>query len=602
MNSTWINASGFGASGSTFEAHGRMECGSNELILDNIGDFRTGQTVTVEKCFFHTWGILYNEHKPYLAKNQAALKDELEIEGLDNAKNHQIFVIHFFEANVFSWMVIDPKYQTEMRTQPDIWKFWSWQGKNIPVSDEWIDLVEGVRIRFHKKDWKKSESISFHVRNRLRARILEIHDNTLVLDKKANRSCAAACVRHEDNAALQTALDEAIRTCKPLYIPAGRYRLTDGLRIRNASVRIEGADRVHTILDVSETNTACFWIAGGREVIIRNMAMEGHTGYMELQTNGGWQTAGGSIFWPTANQQMEVGGCAAINAVSTEYMLFEDLDITKMASEAIYLHGSDRSGRAPFIQREHEGMPELSRQYQKTCIINRCNGYNSGFNLFNNNDFAENTIITNCHGEKLGNFCENAAVFCRFTNNYANDCHTLSICSRGLAIVQDNVFEGGTRGGGLYACGGQTIISNNIFRNYSKASPIMAIGSGPITITGNMIDLTHDEGNPNNTREGIAVSAESVIVSDNHIINRGSPDDDTTGILIEDKADNVNLHDNIVSNCRTGFYFGRREWDDAKQQWIRHDSERVGRSIRLRDNMFIQCRKEMAGAEQGLEH
>ena len=594
MNREWIIASDYGASGSEKTVTGKIKKGSCVMQVESTEDFAAGQGITAEGCFYHTYGTIYNDKKPYLAANQKALKDEMEIEGIRNEKFHQVFLIHFWEENVYSWMAVDPKYQHGITYEPFYWNQWQWQGEKIPVTDGWVDLLDGVRIRFRKTTgWLKGSSISFHARNRLRAKIVKVERNKLILDHAANVSCETSLVKHEDNEALQTALDAAIEQRKPLYIPAGRYRLDDGLWIRNASVRIEGADRVHTILDVSEAHTACFWISCGREVIIRNLRMEGHTGYLELHTNGSWRTASGFPFWPCANQQMEVYGCAAVNAVSTEYMLFEDLDITRMASEAIYLHGSDRQGKKAFIQQPHEGLPGLEKQFQKTCIINRCNGYDTAFNLFNNNDHAENTIVTNCRGEKMGNFCENAAEFSRFTNNYCCDCTCLTICSHGLAIVTDNVFEGGKRGFGVLVHGNKAVISNNIFRKFSKSAAIDIHARGPVSVTGNVIDLSRDDNadTPDNLREGIAIyQGQNAVIADNHIIVDGPAKSETTGIMIGN-VENVNIHDNMIENCTYGFRCGYREWDSDRKEWIWKDIDVERPGLKMRDNTLINCKQ-----------
>ena len=225
--------------------------------------------------------------------------------------------------------------------------------------------------------------------------------------------------------------------------------------------------------------------------------------------------------------------------------------------------------------------------------INRCNGYNTAFNLFNNNDFAENTIVTNCRGEKMGNFCENAAVFSRFTNNYCNDCNTLTICSHGLAIVSDNIFEGGKRGFGVLVHGGKTIISNNTFLHFSKSSPIEIHASDHVNITGNIMDLSWDEkaGNPDHIREGISIfSGKNIIIADNQIMSDGRGRGETGGIMIGE-VENVNIHDNVIDNCTYGIRYGIREVPEMKEWvWSKQDCPRPG--LHLRDNMITNCKQE----------
>lgn len=567
-----INAQGCGASGSEFQCCGVIRAGSNEVVVEDIGDFRPGQWVTVSGCYVHYYGTLYNTAEPYLARNQRTLEDEVELRGLADGRSWQTFLVHFDKTHpvTFRWMVVDPAHQTLATHAPIFHRHWQWQGQDLPIREEWVPLVDGVEMRFRKRDWKPGESISFHARNRLLAQIIEIRGRTLVLSERANRDAPQAVVRHHDQVALQAALDRAVAERKMLFIPAGRYRLSTGLWVRNASVRIEGVHRDHTILDISEDHTAAFWIAGGREVVIRNLAMVGHTGFLELPSYMALTTATGHPFWVTANEQMQVKGCAAVNAVSTEHLLFEDLRVTRMASEAFYLHGSDRYGKAPYIQAPHEGMPELQKQYTKSCIYHRCHVSDCAFNAFNNNDHAENTSILHCHVERTANFCENASRFTRIIGNYVKDGCPTSVHAGVItdphalgptqAVIADNVFEGGILNGGLHIdnCATQVTVTNNLFVGYSKESAIFILGGRRVIVTGNHIDLTRLDSNADNARCGICVEASNVTIADNHIYARGERTDRTTGINVADHAVNVHIHDNLIENCHGGLRSGRR--------------------------------------------
>jgi hypothetical protein len=569
-----INACDCGASGSEYQAVGKIRKASNELELKDAGDFKVGQEVTVTRCHVHHYGMVYSAAEPYLAKNQKPLSDEIELRGLNENKAWQTFIVHFEKTDpvTFSWMAVDPVFQTRTRRHPVIHREWCWQGKNLPISSDWIDLADGVQMRFKKMDWLPGESVSFHARNRLLATITGIHGNKLVLSGKATNDALDAVARHHDQAALQAALDRAIAERKGLYIPAGRYRLSKGLWIRNASVRIEGAHKEFTTLDVSEDNAAVFWISGGREVVIRNLGMVGHTGFMELPANTHFPTATGFAYWPTANQQMEIKGCAAANFVGTEHLLFEDLKISRMASEAFYSHGADRYGLPPYIQAPHEGRPELQKQYTRSCVFHRCHVSDCGFNAFNNNDHAENTSILHCHVERATNFCENASRFTRIIGNYVLDGCATSVHGGSVedvrkvgptqAIIADNVFEGGTLSGGVSIGNSatQVIVANNVFIGYSKESAIFVLGGRRIIVTGNHIDMTRIEKNPDNERCGICVEASNVIIADNHVYVRGERSEKVTGIHVADHAVNINLHDNLIENCHCGFRTGRRDY------------------------------------------
>ncbi len=594
-----IDASDCGASGSEFKTVGAITAGSNVIRVDDVGDFRVGQEVEVSHCHLHHYGTVYAAGKPALAGSQHKLEGEVELSGLDDAKPWQTFVIHFDATDpvTFRWMAVDPAYQTMVRHEPVTFREWVWQGTGVPISGDWLPLLDGVRMRFRKRDWEPGQCISFHARNRLLASITGISGKMLTLSAPATRDAVSAEIRHHDQSALQTAVDMAIADRKNLFIPAGRYRLSSGLWIRNASLGIEGAHREHTLLDISGDNTAVFWISGGKDVSVRNLAMLGHTGFMELPADHSFPTVQGSAFWPTANQQMEVKGCAAANIVSTEHLLFEDLKVSRMVSEAFYLHGADRLGNPPFIQAPHEGMHELARQYTKSCIFHRCHVSDCGFNAFNNNDFAENTSILHCHVERVHNFCEGAGRFIRIIGNYVLDGCATSIhsCSRAWplklgpcqAVISDNVFEGGAISGGISIgnAATQVVISNNLFIGYSKESAITVFAGTrgspvrTVNITGNIVDLTRLGDNPEHDRVGIAVSASNVVVANNQIYVRGSKTGNVTAIHVSDHAVNIHVHDNIVENCDWGFRTGSRVYvvDDGKGRFeYRHTESEVG--------------------------
>ncbi len=259
-----------------------------------------------------------------------------------------------------------------------------------------------MELRIIRKDWKPGAVVSFHVRNHLLAKIESVLGNTLILDREANFTAEHSIVLHHDQFALQTCLDRAVSERKAMRIPSGRFRLSTGLWVRDSSAVIEGAGTEFTTIDVSGAHTSAFWGGGGREFVLRRLSVVGNAGFEILPTNRPFITDSGFAFWPTANQQMETFGSAALNIVSTEFILCEDLAVSQMASEAFYLHGSDRGGKRPFIQAPHEGMESVRKQYTKQCVFRRCRVSDCGFNAFNNNDFAENTIISGCHVENVG--------------------------------------------------------------------------------------------------------------------------------------------------------------------------------------------------------
>ena len=579
--SGWVDARACGASGSDFQCRAVARAGSAELKVDDPGDFQVGQEVTVSDCRIHHYGTVYNDREPYYGRNIKPLVDELEVRGLDPGKTWQTFLLHITasQPTTFSWMTVAPEHQRKVTTHPILKRHWAWNGEHVPLPDGWFPLTDGVEIRFRKKDWRVGQCVAFHARNRLVAKIVDVRGRKLLLERKAEKDAETAVVRHFDQTALQRAVDQAIAEKKGLFIPAGRYRLDAGLWIRNASLNVEGTHPDHVLLDVTEAHTAVFWMAGGREVAIRNLGMIGHTGFLEMPANVEFVTASGHAFFPMANQQMEVKGCAAANIVSTERLLFEDVKVSRMASEAFYLHGSDRYGAPPYVQFQHDGMPELQKQYTKSCIFHRCQAFDCGFNVFNNNDYAENTEILHCHVERAANFCENPSRFTRIIGNYVKDgCSTsvhlgaqpddnggLRKIAGAHAIITDNVFEGGIFSGGI-AIGktaSNVTIANNLFIGFSKETAICIWGGDRVIISGNHIDLTRVEDNPDNQRCGISIETSGVIVFGNHIYADGELAEKATGINIADHVVGIHIHDNIIENCLNGLVTGARVYVPA---------------------------------------
>lgn len=588
----WVDAAEFGASGSCVVRKGAVYRGSNRMEVEDTGDFRVGDHVTVNGGGVHYYGTLYNEKEPYFACNQKELTDEAEFSGLADGVLWRTFLIHFNKTSpvTWNWMAVEPEYQTAQQTRPVHRRYWVWQGENLPVTGEWTELADGVKIRFKKQDWKPGESLAFHARNRLIGQIAAIEPGAILLDKTFETDCDHAEILHNDQLPLQNAVDAAIERGKALLIPPGNYRLLSGLWIRNASLRVEGVDREHTVLDIRSEHTAAFWISGGEEVVIRNLKMVGHTGWMELPSSELFPTANGFAFWPTSNQQMEIKGCAAANFVGTRSLVFEDLSVTRMASEAFYSHGSDRYGNPPYIQAPHIHFPEIHTQYTQSCSFHRCRVTDCGFNAFNNNDHAENTNIINCFVERVSNFCENASRFTRIIANYAKNtagptCHGGAKASEWIGPTQmifaNNVFEGGSYGGGLGIgpSATQVIITGNTFIGYGKETLLYISAAGGrlpaarISVIGNTMDMTPTEGVPDNMRDAIQIDASDVIVADNHIFGRKPKSGKLTAISISPHARNLVIHDNIIENCDRAFVRGFRHYDRISDEWYYGDVE-----------------------------
>ncbi|MBO4303024.1 MAG: right-handed parallel beta-helix repeat-containing protein [Lentisphaeria bacterium] len=580
----FLNAANFGATGSDFVTKGRMEKDSFLLVLEEEGDFREGNYLSFDGAYFHIYGTVVSEGAPYLAKYQTDLNGELEAEGLEEGIFQQTFVLHFHGDGTFSFLAADPKHQTMDNPEASVTRFWKFQGEHLPVTETWQALTDGVKIRFRRKEWKKGAIIALHVTSRLTAKILKKEGNFLTLDRAANCDAEGGKVAHMDQIPLQNCVDAAIKEHKNVYIPAGHYRLSDGLTVFDCSMTVAGAGPELTVLDISEAHTACFWVGGGREFVLKDLAMVGSTPYDALPCCRPFITDAGYGYWPTANQQMECHGSAALNLSGTEFVLCENLSVSRMGSEALYLHGSDRGGRHPFIQKPHEGLSSIEKQYTKQCIFRRCRVFNCGFNAFNNNDFAENTLIESCHVENVGNFCENAARFTRVLGNYVYNAHTLTLCAirspkefTGLsqAIVSGNVFEGGRQNRGLGIGGDEVIVSSNTFSGFSKSTAIDVHGR-KVVLSGNIVDLTQDSFCPDHWRDGVNITGRSIIVSDNHIgLRGGKGKEKTAGIAICECARNLLVHDNFFQSCACGIRSGTRmavrvyEEDPTSSSWDR---------------------------------
>ena len=88
-------------------------------------------------------------------------------------------------------------------------------------------------------------------------------------------------------------------------------------------------------------------------------------------------------------------------------------------------------------------------------------------------------------------------------------------------------------------------------------TPTPGFPTGQVTVTGNVIDLTHESDRTENPRVGIHVATSDVIVSDNQIYVRRGVDPNVTGIAIAGSAANVTVHHNLIRNCMNGIVTGR---------------------------------------------
>ncbi len=546
----WINARDLGASGSKFETSAVTVAGSKQITVAKVGDFQVGQEVMVSKCNVrYTDGTLWGPRKNYAASQP--LKDAVEMRGYDGSAG--------------SWVVyvldVEPG-KREFRWTDDLGR--TWHAKN-PITGDWQPLSGGTQVRFGKRDWESGYVVVFAGRDQLVTRIEKIEGNKLTLQEAANRSVKDAVVRHCDDAALQAAIDRAIKEKGNVYVPVGHYRLAHGVTVKDAAaITIEGASAVDTLLDISDGEGSCFNLKGGEEATIRNFRMVGHMGFDQRDQAGVMATRGAGGVWGFYFKL-----CNALSVSGTQRVLVENCHASRMSCECFYSAGPGRwNGREP-------------KRYTKALTFLRCSVTDAARNAFNNNDFAENTSVLYCRIVDVGGCSwEGASRFVRFIGNYVRNGGTVAMGNMGsrLAhledlgsaqhIVADNVFESNVPYGGcaVRAAHGatQVIIRNNLFINFNSAA-VEAWGAGDerhlpagiVTITGNIFDMTCVGDDKPKPRAAIGVSSTDTIVSDNQIYVRGPADPLVTGIKLSEPAVNVDVHDNLIRQCGVGIQTAR---------------------------------------------
>ena len=552
-----INTRSHGASGSEFETPALVTVGANRVTVADIGDFKAGQGVTVSPANVRFVDVRI--YDPTELDRARAVTGEVELRG--------------FDAKETEWRTflldIDSEDSLTFRWSNDIANTWA---EKVPITMDWQALSDGVEIRFKSGVWETGHLITFHARAELNTEILAVDGNVLTLKDAANVTTEDAVVRHHDQEAIERALQEAIRQKRNLFIPSGRYRLSRGFTIpQDASIAIDGESDEHTILDISGGIGAVFRLDKSKSVILRNMSLVGHTGFKEVPLQV--QRSNGEILW-----SKDLRSCQALNVAGAERVWVENVHASRMSSECFYSRGPCREGLQP--DPEH---------YTRELTFLRCTVTDVLFNAFNNNDFADNTNILYCRVNGASNFWEGPNRFVRCIGNHVRNCHHygtfgntshrfghFNYLGTGQMVIADNVFEGHGHERSFYqrdvmgvvvVCpSNETIIRNNIFINFSTGTALYIgyhTGQGfpaqHITVTGNMIDLTHELDIPASSRTGILVECSDVVVSDNQIYVRGEIDPETTGIVVEGATTNVTVHDNIIRNCARGVVTTRTE-------------------------------------------
>ena len=545
-SATRLNVCDFGASGSEYETMAQTTAGSQTILSEEIGDFQIGQQVAISKCNPRIcdggiWG-----RTP--AKSTADFDEQVEARGYDGSLgNWTVYLLDFrgTDPPTFRWS--DDLALT-------------WKESQVPVTGDWQRLSGGVEIKLRNAGfWTKPALITFSGRDQLISTIMAIEGNKVTLADPAPITAEGCVVQHTDSAPLQLALNRAVAEGRNVFIPAGRYRLTSGLSLRGADgIAVAGESEERTILDISNGQGACLSVDGGTSVTIRNLRFRGFSGFAERQQMGSLRCYGFARMWG-----FYVKHCNAIGVRSPERLLVESCHATGMSAECFYSASRGRSGNS-----------DPSR-YTKSIVYRHCTVTDCARNAFNNNDHAENTAVLYCRIQDVGGCSwEGASRFVKIVGNYIRNAGTVAIGNTGSRaesldvlptgqhIVAHNTFEEQMVYGrcAIRTCHGATpvIISNNVFVNYNT-SAIEASGRGDerhlpsanTIITGNAIDLTcvRDESCP---RFGIHVSCDDATVSDNQVYVRGEVDPEVRGIVLDEPARNLVVHDNIIRGCAIG--------------------------------------------------
>ena len=541
-----LNVCDFGASGSEFETTADTAAGSKAIKLKEIGDFREGQQVAVSKCGPHicsgrVWGTGKGQQGSHF-------REQVEARGYDGSLgNWTVYLLDFSGINPPTFRWSDDLAVT-------------WKADRVPVTGDWQKLSGGVEVRLKEVDfWAEPCAITFDGRDQLVSTIVKIEGDAVTLADAPSVSAKGCIVQHTDTGPLQIALDRAVAEGRNVFIPCGRYRLTNGITLRDGDgISVEGENEEQAILDISNGRGPCLTVRGGTSVTVRNLRFRGFSGLAERTQMGGRPLHGYPKMWG-----FYIKPCNAILISSPERLLVENCHATGMSGECFYSGSRGRRGNND------------PARYTKSIVYRHCTVVDCARNAFNNNDFAENTAVLYCRIQDVGGCTwEGASRFVKFVGNYVRNAGTVAmgnirsraegfdVLPSGQHIVAHNTFEEQMVYGGcaVSSSAGSTpvVISNNIFINFNT-SAIAATGFGDYRnlpaantiITGNAIDLTcvRDQ---SRTRYGISVSADDATVSDNQIYVRGDVDPRVRGIVLQEPARNLVVHDNIIRGCSTG--------------------------------------------------
>lgn len=544
----FLNARDFGACGSNFETVGTVEKGSNQIVVENVGDFAVGQQLKMYGCMprcdsFRIFGPI-----PHHAKNRP-IDGEVELRGWDASNGDH--VVYYLDID---------------RESPDVFKWTDDQGRTwhegVARNKDWHALSGGLEVRFMDYEWEKGGVVTIVMRASMVAQITAIEGNTLIVDKEATRNCTDRVI-HSDTLALQKAIDTALAEGADLWIPEGTYRLSESLEIKDAkSFTLRGASPERTILDIGvggigieAEGGSCLVLKGGEEVEIHDLGFRGGSGLDKRDQCGHrFDTKGATGVWGFYFMK-----CNAMSIWSTRRVYVENCHARKMSAECFY---SSSAYRTP------DKEPD---QYSTSITYMRCLVEDCARNAFNNNDKAENTHIIDCRVRDVGGCTwEGASRFVQMRGCYVRNAGCVAmgnIRSRdeiyerlgsGQHVIADNTFESGCPYGtsqiSVGACASQVIIKGNNFINFNDHAVVVSGATGPrdlpcrnVIITGNTFDMTAEE-TPSKPRTVIAVSSSDVTISDNQIFTTVK-DELVTPIVLREDAQGIIIHDNLIRGC-----------------------------------------------------
>jgi len=538
----YLNAKDFGACGSAFETKGIAIAGSNRIVVENIGDFAVGQQlkmfgVTPRCTEMRLWGP-----RPHHAQVRM-IEGEVEVRGWDASNGDHVAYL----------LDIDRKNPTVFKWTDDLGRSWH---ENVPLDREWHALTGGLEVRFCDFDWSPGYVVSIVMRASMVSEIVAIEGNTLVVEDIVTRSCTDKVI-HSDTKALQRAIDAALEEGADLWVPEGTYRLSGELFIPDAkSLTIRGASPERTILDIGVDGT-CLRTKNGKEFKLYDIGFRGGIGFDRRDQAGHrFDTMGATGVWGFYFMR-----CSALVVQNTERVYVENCHARKMSMEVFYSHS------VPRTKEEEPACYTKSISYVR-CVVEDC-----ARNAFNNNDRAENTHMIDCRVRDVGGCTwEGASRFVQMRGCYVRNAGNVAmgnvrdrsiqneLLGTGQHVIVDNTFESSCPYPECLAmlyvgsCASQVIIKGNNFINFNSNAIHVGGETGPvdlpsrnIIITGNTFDMTAEEA-PSKPRTAITITTSDVTVADNQIFTTVK-DEKVTAIKLQDNAQGINIHDNLVRGC-----------------------------------------------------